>query len=493
MIARFYNTSKKPNSTALPGAPIYEAEIEFKDPCSIMNPLLRIWDKRALSANYVQLITDGTPWDGYYFINDFTFNIGYWLVSCTKDVLATYRDAILGSTQYVLRSASQFDLNVTDGSYAQKGIGSTACTEMDNPFANLFGRYLLSVMGKGTGANVIYSIPGYALRTLLDYMMKDIDYMELDGQIFDDLGDNMVKALVDPTQYIKGCFWTPYQFTGDSQNITFGWWEAPVVGAVVDPKTPGVMDGPTFTLHGHPQGARGNYLNGDAFANSTLYCPPFPSVSIPRVTGAGTVTTSIRIDPSTGEALLTVKCGNWQTQVSGSAAVQIPVASIGIAPTTQSLGSAVLGGAAQALSGLSHSIGNIWDSVKGGWEHGLEQLGLVGALSQSQVAYGRSAAKEAANNGGSIMNTAVASMAKPSSVGSVGGFGAMSTPWVLVSNFTLLADEDLAQRGRPLCKPVQLGSLSGYTVCQDVEDNFGGIASENAQIVSLLQGGVYIE
>lgn len=92
-----------------------------------------------------------------------------------------------------------------------------------------------------------------------------------------------------------------------------------------------------------------------------------------------------------------------------------------------------------------------------------------------------------------IASTAVAAAAKVTSQGSFSGYAGLLKPWVVVSNFTLIADEDNEHRGRPLCKPAALSTLSGYTVCKDVEDNFGGTSIENAKIAAFMQTGFYIE
>ena len=61
------------------------------------------------------------------------------------------------------------------------------------------------------------------------------------------------------------------------------------------------------------------------------------------------------------------------------------------------------------------------------------------------------------------------------------------------SNDLDIADEDLASRGRPLCKAKTISSLSGYIMCSDADPDIACTDYELAQIVSYMNGGFYYE
>lgn len=108
MIVTFYkNFSKRTNSTLRPTGGT-DLTCYMKDDCSVLSPVFLI-DGIDLGYNYCKFN------DRYYFITDITLsNNNIYEISCSVDVLATYKTSIGSYTAFVERAASSYDTLVTD-------------------------------------------------------------------------------------------------------------------------------------------------------------------------------------------------------------------------------------------------------------------------------------------------------------------------------------------------------------------------------------------
>lgn len=59
--------------------------------------------------------------------------------------------------------------------------------------------------------------------------------------------------------------------------------------------------------------------------------------------------------------------------------------------------------------------------------------------------------------------------------------------------FNWLSDEYNIEKGRPLCKPKVLNTLSGYAICDKADIATTGTATENNMIINFLNSGYYYE
>ena len=113
----FYYHRKKINSTALPIQGTFK-NCSIKDVSSIINPYIEIAENLAAAPpwNYCYI----PAYNRYYWIKEWTWERGFWSAELSVDVLASYRENILDSTLYVLRSASNYDGNIIDKLYPTK-------------------------------------------------------------------------------------------------------------------------------------------------------------------------------------------------------------------------------------------------------------------------------------------------------------------------------------------------------------------------------------
>ena len=109
----FYAFAKRINSTKIPGNG-HEVEGNIFEPCEILAPVLIISPNNYnIRYNYVQI----PEFERYYFIKSWEFSGGRYYAKCMVDVLASHKTQIGETTQYVLRSASNYNGYLIDTAY----------------------------------------------------------------------------------------------------------------------------------------------------------------------------------------------------------------------------------------------------------------------------------------------------------------------------------------------------------------------------------------
>ena len=80
-----------------------------------------------------------------------------------------------------------------------------------------------------------------------------------------------------------------------------------------------------------------------------------------------------------------------------------------------------------------------------------------------------------------------------STKGSNGSRGMTTIQPALLATFSLVTDEDVQHRGRPLCKLVQISTLSGFIQAADGDILAPATESELRSIKAYLEGGFFYE
>ena len=185
-----YKFNKKSNSTAIPDNNTEKLELDnaqVKSPSSINTPLLQLAkDKDPNGYNYIYI----PAFKRYYFVQDITYNLGLWLVSCVTDVLASFRSDILNSEQYVLRSASSYNVDILDCLYTTKAAatGNTAISYAPNTVTNIDTAGIIQ-----NYFNVNYS-DGYFLIGVISDNNSGITYYQLTYNGFSELMGSLPAA-----------------------------------------------------------------------------------------------------------------------------------------------------------------------------------------------------------------------------------------------------------------------------------------------------------
>lgn len=463
----FYTFSKRKNSTKIPAVEGLTMECEIKRDCSVTAPRLIIYAKKPTEFNYCKIADFGR----YYFIRSWNWENGVWSADCVVDELASWRDFIAKSEQYVTRSSSAMDGNVIDTFYPTTAKIDTVVSEVANPWSGALsgGTYVLGVIGQGavsSGAVTYYAFTPGALARFIDQLLNSENI--IGGMIGEnpdfEISDSLATLIFNPIQYISVCMWYPFSFGGAGNPIRVGWWGS-IEGGIPLPAE-FLQTAPfSFSFPQHPQAQeRGAFLNRVPFSSHTVSVPPFGSFAIPEsminANGATTVNAHIRVDIVTGTAYLTLSSGDVETQpiirAVGQVGITVPITSL-----QSGYGKTVSGAVSSAVEALS---GNVFG-------------GLMGLANSAIGVFS-----------GTMSPT-------PTTVGAVQGsklpyFG--NNPSA-VSCYCYVADDDLEHFGRPFCKKVRLGSLTGYIKCENAETEIPATENEVTAIDGYLNGGFFYE
>lgn len=222
----FYNFSKKSNSTARPSAGT-AVPVDLKKGTTFQSPtfVLRYGLNDFLNFNYAK-------WnDHYYFINSVTsINAAQIEVSCTEDVLATYKEEIGNYTCVIERSSHQ-SLLYPDALYLSDDSWEKDATIIADP---------VGLFPKGYSGNFIVRTTSSEGITLYYMTQEELDdllsFMWSDGSWGDALNDAFTKLFFDPFKYILSIDWCPIRidnFIHLSSTVKLGFWDSKVSGAII--------------------------------------------------------------------------------------------------------------------------------------------------------------------------------------------------------------------------------------------------------------------
>lgn len=222
----FYNFSKKSNSTARPSEGT-TVPVDLKKGTTFQSPtfVLRYGLNDFLNFNYAK-------WnDHYYFINSVTsINAAQIEVSCTEDVLATYKEEIGNYTCVIERSSHQ-SLLYPDAMYLSDDSWKKDATIIADP---------VGLFPKGYSGNFIVRTTSSEGITLYYMTQEELDdllsFMWSDGSWGDALNDAFTKLFFDPFKYILSIDWCPIRidnFIHLSSTVKLGFWDSKVSGAII--------------------------------------------------------------------------------------------------------------------------------------------------------------------------------------------------------------------------------------------------------------------
>ena len=449
VIVRLYTFPKRDNSTKLPDSDPAEYTCILKEECGVINPVIILQNIGNPSPyNYAYI----PSFSRYYWIREWTWVLGRWEADLYTDVLATFRSYIGNSEQYVVRSSSEYDGNITDSLYPTIAIDESAMNTIGAPLAgNLStGTYVIGIINKNGGYGAV-------------------QYTEVA------FPTEVMKSLTNPMQYVVSCMFFPDSAnipTQDRDRIFFGWWDSGVTGDLLKDTARSHKD-IDYTIPSHPQAyTRGNFLNLSPFTKVTLNAGLFGyfpiDTSFFAETLAGQMT--IGIDAITGEGVLFVKNDQGHVMSVHRAQVGVPIKLAQITRDyLQTLSNGVQTG--------SDIIGGVIDTIK--------SKGLAGKLSTGAETVAK------ATNG--IVSTIKSAMPTLLTSGSGGSMYELNRGWTITAQHFILAEEDNANRGRPLAKKRIIKNIPGYIMVEDADVETSGLGEETALIKQYMEGGFFYE
>lgn len=517
--AVFKSVLKRTNSTQVPNMQQDSTTLSVVvlDATSVMTPRIRLsYAGNPTNWNYCMISEFGR----YYFITDWTSDHNQWIATLNCDVLATYKQTILASQEYVLRSASSYDGTIFDTYYPAKaahfqkrcdpkqtltvdGTQETAFSPLragESFIVGIYGLldrtafgsdadYVNYVNNNTRGAITYYWFTLGELVALCLFLASDNSISKLN---ITDISQGLQKALTNPIQYIASVMAIPIDRPASGQTVVtalqYGWFgivpsDIPYQGLTGFVLAPigDYRTGCSFEFRElgevklHPQASRGSYLNCLPYTKCDLVFEPFGSIPIDlsKCPGALGLRANIIYEPIQGIATLDVYPYKYDTE--GGQTVVVPDTKINLYHRESQIGLDV------ALNQLS--VNNL-QTMSG-------ILGTAASTAGALVS-GNLPGAIAGFTGG--ITSAIESQMPQNQTQGINGSVLQKwiDPYVYIDS-TLVVDEDLSQLGRPLCQKVTLSTLSGYCLCRDADIKITGTTSESDQIKDFLNSGFFIE
>lgn len=347
----FYRFSKRNNSTLEPSEENKQYSIDciLRQSTSILNPVI-ILDKTyngVVMCNYVKI----PQWNRYYFITDIVSSDDMWIVSLSLDVLASYRNDILSSNQYVLRASKIYNELLVDNMYPTRGGRSCIRTFVDtqndvyrkphksNTWSverNYFsldyaiGGYIVGIVSNNSSGVTYYGF------TRTDFVNFVSSILTLRPSDITDTSDGLKKILFDGLQYIVSVKWFPVLPGTISENyvssISIGGYDISVPQQRVFDLKDRIIEDFYFTvsLPSHPEKNIDNkeYLAFSPYSEYNLYFQPFGDIPIDTtkfyIINDNRIKVMWSVDYATGHSNLKI------TDVDGSRIIYTTTSTIGV-------------------------------------------------------------------------------------------------------------------------------------------------------------------
>lgn len=466
MQATFYQFAKRTNSTKRPSGG-QDFGIDLKAPCNIIDPEIKIATQNDPTGyNYCYLPT----FSRYYWVKNWTYSDGLWKASLTVDTLASYRDQIGYSTEYVVRSSAKYNGTISDGLYPATAEVRSVTSAFQGGFSETIsgGFFVIGFIAKAansTGAiTYVVMTPGNA-KKLSAKLLTDVSYLSIDNA---EISDSLTKVLFNPYQYIVSCNYFPFDIAKLTAHLPLvskvdvGWWSIDVPCWILGADNNNLTKSVNVGIPKHPQAAsRGGYCNASPYTDYTIFLQPFGVIPLDasKLWGANTLSIQYVVDLFTGDSILRIFTNTNQL----------------VYETTAKLG-------------VSIQLSNIaFDIPSGG---GLLQTGIAAAFGGLQAAFSGGSISDVGNG---ILNAAQATNADVASKGATGSTIAFDTVPYIVARFKILVDDNNEDHGRPLCQKVQLFSIPGFIMVDDPDIALPATAAEIDSVKSYMKNGFFLE
>lgn len=227
-----YHFSKRKNSTKRPIGQGTEVPCLLKTATTFQSPtfILQRPMNDMLQFNYCKWA------DHYYFIDSTTsINAGQTEITCTEDVLATYKNEIGSYTCFIERSSNQ-NTFANDSMYIPTNdwvLSTRNVTHKEKIMTSTYSQqYIIRVVSR-TGVSSYY-INGDQLNNLLDFMYTESNFTDV-------IQDAITKLMFDPFKYIVDLKWVPFVESAfkssNDEAIQLGFWDSGVIAKRIDEDT----------------------------------------------------------------------------------------------------------------------------------------------------------------------------------------------------------------------------------------------------------------
>lgn len=227
-----YHFSKRKNSTKRPIGQGTEVPCLLKTATTFQSPIFILQRPMndMLQFNYCKWA------DHYYFIDSTTsINAGQTEITCTEDVLATYKNEIGSYTCFIERSSNQ-NTFANDSMYIPTNdwvLSTRNVTHKEKIMTSTYSQqYIIRVVSRTGVAS--YYMNGDQLNNLLDFMYTESNFTDV-------IQDAITKLMFDPFKYIVDLKWVPFVESAfkssNDEAIQLGFWDSGVIAKRIDEDT----------------------------------------------------------------------------------------------------------------------------------------------------------------------------------------------------------------------------------------------------------------
>lgn len=449
--------NKRQNSTKIPTDGGQTFSGEMVEPFDMTAPTVRFSFPAGFAPYSYGFCFINSLGGRYYHVTEWTYESGFWIATLVCDVLASFRDDIFNSSAFILYSASNYNQLIPDAR-----ISTTTAKIRSQQTAGLFpgiwgdGCYCITVIGSGGGTQS-YILDYSGLGDLIDALSIS-DATELQDQM------QQLFAGASINSILTAC-WLPFPPTfayGFNQETTvkIANWDSGVSSHYA------LLTTSAETAIDLSFGGAKDFQKNSLFLSCECWLPFIGKVSLPVDELIGSTSLQIRytFDPSTANFIVVLSGNNGgKFSYSGKCGHTIPISAISVNP----LQGAVDTASAVASAASLNFGGAAKDAFSAFQSYAFPTVSTVGSVDSKALIAGFNYAYNSFNA------------------------GAVCLDWYLTDIPT--DPEDTAPViGYPLMQVRRIGSLSGYV--QTVQASVAaGLESENVQINTLLDGGVYIE
>lgn len=391
------------------------------------------------------------------------------------DVLASWKSNIGEYEGYVLRSSVEWNGEIVDTTYPATGDMSYSVQQGKSPWTAMSTTDILAngtivVSIAGAGAPIYYAMPYSTFIDMMSYIYSD-NFLLIVTEGWSSVYDQL-KVDFDPMQYIKSVMWFPWQESGGNSKIKIGYWEVPYTARIIaGGQSLGVSQ---FAVQRHPQSGRGKYLNLAPYSRYRLFYPGWGVVELDgnAIANNAYIQALYNVDMRTGNGVLRIYASNTESGDNQHLLSTINT-QIGVPWEVSQMRTQGTGLSTAIQTGIS-----VASSIGAGFASGGYAGATVGAISSGLSAIGDAASRN---------------IPMVSSVGSAGSMGNLVGYPLMMYEFMLIVDEDLAHRGRPLCEVRKVSTLPGFLLLADADISAPCTAAERDQVRQMTQEGFFYE
>jgi len=462
------NFSKRKNSTKQPTGGT-SLTVTLKEGTSIEKPTFLV-SGNLFAVNYIQ------AFGHYYFVDDVTsIRNGLTQISCSMDVLATYKTTIGSYNAYVERAADStyYDVMYPDTHVAIKNEEEVVSTTISSGNAFAFaGCYVLSVLnnlGSGAGFTTYYIMDIGNMKLLAEYLNQDW------GAGLTDLVAFLQANFLHTADAVINCIWIPFSVLSLPSGVS---WETLKVGT--DLVSIGGVDVKGYRITGSSSVGSteitvtiphvyNDFRKAAPYTTGKLYIPLYGTVDFnPLDFTSDTIYMEFHLDYATGEAAVFLKdaaggTGKRVATYTYNAGIQCPVGKV--AANAQGFATSGLGLAASAALAVGSSGATAVAGAFGAVVSGINTLS--NAVVPTMSVRGSQGGRALVDNGYDVVITLIIKHT--------------SDPLLCIC------------QGRPVMGYLTLGNFTGYVKCLNASIDIPGMASEKDAVNDYLNSGFYYE